>query len=175
MWLWTDLVSGSLLPASAVCDSPGASHLPSLCLGVSFSVKWERCAGRGGTPKGARRIGETLRTSDLKLLAHCRRPTDLLVSQLPVALGGRSLPFPWKFGDGLQELGLANIFQICTWPPSPIHIPLITPVEESGIPAKASLSLLVSACCQHSPPPGARSLGSWRRPLGWMCFQGPVA
>ena len=63
-------------------------------------------------------------------------------SQLPVVLRGRFLSFPRKICDGLQALGLANIFQICAWPPSRIHIPLITPVEESEIPAKASLSLL---------------------------------
>lgn len=137
---------------------------------VSSSVKWERRSGHGGTPKGARKIKETLIESDLKIPAHCGRPTDVPGSQLPVAGGKRFLSFPRKICDRLQALGVASRVHIGTGPPSPIHIPLLTPVGGVRDPGQG-ITFPSRVCLLPAQPsaPKARSLGRW------MCFQGPVA
>lgn len=54
--------------------------------------------------------------------------------------------FPWKIWDSLQELSLANVFQICTWPPShgphsPYHFHggVRDPCQNFPFPSRASL------------------------------------
>lgn len=93
-------------------------------------------------PKGTRR---NRRESDNKILDHCGRPTDV-PGPLFVAIGVLST----GDCDNLRELGLANVFQICTWPPRTAHTPLIACVGGSVTPASTRPSLCLIAARTRS-------------------------
>lgn len=74
-----------------------------------------------------------------------------------VCLGGHSLwrldPSHRRFVTVYENSALPMYFKYALGLPATAHIPLITLVEESGIPARTFLSLLVSHRCQHSSLP----------------------
>lgn len=154
--------------ASAVRYFP-KSLAPFCAPRVSLSVEWERCSGRSATQQ-RKRVKETSVESEYQTLAR-RAPRSC--GRVPAPHRPESRRFHGRLVAVYENSASPAYLTYELGHPTGAHVPVITPAEESGIPARESLSPLASRCCQQLPGPrsGAPAAGQGRR----VRFQGPVA